>query len=339
MAFTRPKTTVLIAAILIAAAAIGAAYAVWFIEDEQKTDSSPPFRIALDVWPGFACAFVAQEKGFFEKNGVRVDLMLAPSSASSTVTYESGRADGILDVFSDTVLRNLKGKPTKAVYAIDYSTSGDVIVGKSGLAYPSGLRGKRIGYEGANSFSHLFVSTILSQAGIKPSEVTLVDVPAYQVLEALESGTIDVGHTWEPTRSAALAEGYVQYDSAEGHPGLIIDVLSFDPAVIAARESDVEAVVRSLAEAQAFIGTHPAEAIAISAKAMGMGEAEMREGLSGTHLLDVHENKVAFSYSTGFESLHGVFRRINDFFIENGVTDKRLDSTAFVDPRFVRRLP
>ena len=342
MTFRHPKATVIVLALLIAAAAMALVFVARrdrSAEAPKRVSSSTPIRIALDPWPGYVSVFVAQDKGFFEKNGVRVEIIISETGASSTEIYESGQADGIFDVFSDTVRRNLQGKPTKAVYALDYSTTADVIVGKPGMAYPSGLKGKRIGYEGWGSFSHLFVSTILDRAGIAPSDVTFVDVPALKILDALESGAIDVGHTWEPARSDAISRGYVQYDDAGSYSGLIIDVLSFSAEAIETREADIEAVVRSLAEAAAYAERHPDEAIAISASAQGMREEAVRSGLAGIHLLDRRENADAFAYTTELTSLHGVFRKMNAFFMAIGLTDSLLDSTAFVDARFVRRLP
>jgi NitT/TauT family transport system substrate-binding protein len=304
----------------------------------QRPINKVPIKIAINTWAGFAHAFVAQEKGIFEKNGVKVELSLFENYSDSDKLYSSGQADGIFEVFSDSILHNINNKPTRAVYAVDYSDGGDAIIGKSDLNYPDGLRGKKIGIDGLNSFSHFFVATVLKQANIKISEVELVVVPAGDVLKALDSGKIDIGHTWEPTKSEALAKGYNQFDKAGNYPGLIIDVLSFSSEIIQNREADVQAVVKSLLEAVDFLKSNTKEAIAIMAKAENMSEADMQSGLDGLRLLDKRDNKTAFSYSVGFESLHGTFRAINDFFKENKITDKILDSTDYVDPQFIRRL-
>jgi len=304
----------------------------------QKPANQIPLKITLNTWAGYAHAFVAQEKGIFEKNGVKVELILYENFADSKKMYLEGQADGIFEVFPDSVLHSIENKPTKVVYAVDYSDNGDVVIGQSNINYPAGLKGKKIGIDSFNSFSHFFISTILKQTNIKASEVELVEVTAGDILKALESGKIDIGHTWEPTRSEALAKGYKQFDKAGNYPGLVIDVLSFNSDVIKNREADVQAVVKSLLEAVDFLKSNPKEAIAIMAKAENMSEADMRGGLDGLRLLDKDENQTAFSYSVGFESLHGTFRSINDFFRENRITDKILDSTDFVDPQFIRRL-
>lgn len=332
------KNYIIIVIIVIIISAAAGSLLYWGRKAVQKPVNQEPLKIAANVWPGYAYIFVAQEKGMFEKNGVGIEISLFKNYSDSYKLYSSGQADGIIEVFSDVVLHNIENKPTKAVYAVDYSDEGDAIIGQSDLNYPQGLIGKKIGIDSFNSFSHLFVATILKQANIKQSEVELVEVPAHEVLNALESGKIDIGHTWEPDKSMALARGYKQFDKAGNYPGLIIDVLSFSPDVIQNREADVQAVVKSLLEAKIFLDNNPSEAIAIMAKAENMSEADMQNGLDGVYLLDKRDNQTAFSYSIGFESLHGTFRAINDFFREVGITDKILDSTDFVDPRFIRRL-
>ena len=55
-------------------------------------------------------------------------------------------------------------------------------------------------------------------------------------------------------------------------------------------------------------------------------------------ILDLRENTVSYSFGSGFESLHGAARKMNNFLIKNEVTDRQLDSTEFIDGRFLRTL-
>jgi len=80
------------------------------------------------------------------------------------------------------------------------------------------------------------------------------------------------------------------------------------------------------------------EAIKIMAEAESMSEADMEAGINDVHLLDLNDNRVAFSYAAGFESLHGTARQINNFMKEQGITDKTLDSVEFIDGSFIRNL-
>lgn len=331
-----------IIAILIAVGLVIIGAGVWWQFGAQKKTVSglnkEPLTIALNVWPGYSYVFIAQEKGFFEKNGVRVNLILKTDYNEAQKLYENGGADGIFEVFTDTVAHNIKGLPTKAVYVTDYSNEGDVIIGKNSLNSLSDLKGKRVGVDGFNSFSHLFVATALDLAGVRSSQVTFVDIPALSALGALEEGRIDAGHTWEPTKSQALDAGYKQLAKAGDMPGLITDVLAFKLSIIEERQEDILAIIKSVLEARDFITDNRAEAIAIMAKAESMGETEMDLGISGIHLLDWRDNYTAFTYAPGFESLYGTTRRIGNFMKTQGLIKTDLDSTKFIDPQFIRAL-
>ena len=43
---------------------------------QQKAVEKKPIKIGIDVFPGWGHIFIAQEKGYFEKNGVDVEIVL-----------------------------------------------------------------------------------------------------------------------------------------------------------------------------------------------------------------------------------------------------------------------
>ena len=66
------------------------------------------------------------------------------------------------------------GSIQKMIYNIDSSQSGDAIVSK--LKNLTDLKGKRIGVEGINTFSHLVVLKALEKAGLGEGDVQFVNV-------------------------------------------------------------------------------------------------------------------------------------------------------------------
>lgn len=336
----RKKKTVVI---LIAAVLILIGAAIWWqLGGQKKIENGlnkKPLTIVFNVWPGYSHAFIAQEKGFFQKNGVHVELILTQDYSEAQKTYNSGETDGIFEAFTDTMAHNVfQELPTKAVYVADYSDEGDVIIGKNSLNSLSGLKGKKIGVDGLESFSYLFVATALEQVGVRQSDVTFVDVPVFGILEALETGRIDAGHAWEPIKSQALDAGYKQLGKAGDMPGLITDVLAFKLSVIEERPEDILAVIKSILEARDFVVSNRAEAIAIMSKNEKMSEAEMDSGISAIYLLDWRDNYTAFTYAPGFESLYGTVRQASRFWRAQGLIKTDLDGTKFVYPQFIREL-
>jgi NitT/TauT family transport system substrate-binding protein len=85
-----------------------------------------------------------------------------------------------------------------------------------------------------------------------------------------------------------------------------------------------------------FIKTNPGEAFQIISDIYDVPVADVQAFTQDVKILDLKENHQAFLFSNEFESLHGSARKINNFMIEKGITDKHLDSTSFLDPRFIR---
>jgi len=176
-----------------------------YATSESAIATKTPIKIAINEWPGYAHAFIAQEKGFFEKNGVVVELVFDREYTISQQRYIDGEVEGIFEVLPDTMFRNTQGLPSKVVYLMDYSETGDVIVGSVNSIEE--LKGQTIGVEGINTFSHIFALKTIESFGLTEGDVLFEIVLAQDVVKRIDDGTIQAGHTWELTKSEAIEKG------------------------------------------------------------------------------------------------------------------------------------
>jgi len=304
----------------------------------KVVEEKKPIKIALNQWPGYAVAFIAKEKGFFEKNNVKVELVFDKEYSKSQERYKNSEVDGVFEVFTDTIFHNSEGIKTKVVYVADHSTEGDVIIGKPEFNSLADLKGKKIGVDGINSFSHLFVLTALENAGLKESDAQFENIPAQDVLTALESGEIDAGHTWEPVKSEALKKGYKIIAKASDTYGILTDVLAFNSGVIEERPVDIQAIVKSMLEARDFVYSDREEALQIMAAAEDMGKEEMSNGIMGIHQPDITDNIKAFAKSEEITSLYGSGQIIAKFYLERGQLSSIPDFDEIIEPNFVNNV-
>ncbi len=301
-----------------------------------RIEEKKPIKIGISIWQGYAHAFIAQEKGFFQQNNVSVELVFKKGVAESIELYKSGEVDGVFNVFADMILINSKGIPTKVVYVPSYSESGDVIIGKSEFNSLADLKGKTVSFQGVNTFSNLFVLKALEKAEIKESDVQLQDVPGMEVLNAMEAGKIDAGHTWEPVTSQALNKGYKILCKASDTPGVITDVLAFNAKIIEERPDDIQHIVKSLLEAKDFINSNRDEAIDIMAKAEGVDRGEVQRGIdSEVHMLDLNENTEAMKKSENIASLYASLKVITDFYVKRGLISEAQVTEGIIEPKFI----
>ena len=300
---------------------------------EEK--NKEPIKILLDVWPGYAHAYIAKEKGFFAQHGVNVELILTKTYGESSELYKNGKVDGILEVYSDSILQNAQGIPLKIVYVSSYSDTSDVIIGKPEYNSLADLKGKKIGINGINTFSHLFVLSAAEKAGLREEEMRIAIVPIEETIIALEQGKIEAGHIWAPVKTQALAKGYKILAKAGDRPGLFTDVLAVTPKLIEERPQDVQAIVNALLEARNFIYTNREEAITIMAVSEGTTFEEMNEGINGIHQPDQMENIQAMQKSSETTSLYGAGAIISDFYLKRGQLSMHHDLKEIIEPRFV----
>jgi NitT/TauT family transport system substrate-binding protein len=304
----------------------------------KKAKEKTPIKIAINVWPGYAHAFIAQEKGIFRKNNVNVELVLKKDITESTQLFLDNEVDGFFNVFPDIIMMNAQGIHAKVVYVADYSDTGDVIIGKPKFRFLADLKGRKVSFEGINTFSHIFVLKSLEKVGLKESEVQFGNIPAMDVLNSLEKGTIDAGHTWEPITSQALQKGFKILAKAGDIPGIITDVLAFNAKVVKERPDDIQEIVKSILEARDFIYSNRDEALEIMSRAEGMSKEEMGKGIDGVRQLDLKENIKEMQKSEEMISLYGSAKMIVDFYLSRGQLSQIPDLDEIIEPKFVMQL-
>jgi len=302
---------------------------------ESKPAQKEPIKISINAWPGYAHAYIAQEKGFFKKNNVEVELILKESTPESLRLFTDGDVEGCFDIFADIIMINARGIPAKIVCIADFSDGGDVIIGKPEIQSLAGLKGKTVSFEGINTFSHIFVLNALEKAGVHEYDVRFEDINASDVLAALEEKRIDAGHTWEPTKSRALEKGYKILAKAGDYPCIITDVLIFTPKLIEERPDEIRAIVKSLFEARDYLNDHQDEALTIMADKMGMSKEEMAVGIKGVYQPNLRENLKLLAATS---SLYITGEGIIDFYIKRGQLSHAMDIKDIIEPKFIADL-
>lgn len=298
---------------------------------------APPaaLKIALEhAWVGYLPVIIAKEQHFFEQHGVNVELVTYPNGTTANHAYEIGDVDGVLSVFADSLMMNVRGIPTQAVYAIDSSNDADMIVAKPEYQSLADLRGKVIAIDGINSFSHLFVIKALEKYKISEGQFRAINLPMSEVLPALESGKIDAGHVYTPESNAALAKGYKALITAHELPGIIIDVLTFRPQILNERAPEVNKVIQALFAAREWMMQNQPQALEILSKINGIAEKDLEIGFKGLEYPDREQNiKLLRSEGDLFKS----GEQIIDFYVQRGQISKKPNLDHIINGHFVQQ--
>jgi ABC-type nitrate/sulfonate/bicarbonate transport system substrate-binding protein len=90
----------------------------------NNNGNQEPIRLGVKVWAPDFFSYLAQEKGFFEKNNVNVELTLVQDYQQILNNYSMGDFDGMIPVYSDLIFQNSQGVDSRVVYAVDLSKQG-----------------------------------------------------------------------------------------------------------------------------------------------------------------------------------------------------------------------
>jgi ABC-type nitrate/sulfonate/bicarbonate transport system substrate-binding protein len=154
--------------------------------------------------------WIAKDLGFFDKNGLDVDLVLIQSGPRSVATLLSGEMPIINTGANSAVAANLGGTKEPVVIATFYNSLIFSVVGKPDIRNIAGLRGKILGVTQLGSLSDFTARLVLAQAGLNPQrDVTVLPTGDYNgMVVSMSKGLIDAGVISPPSTLKARKLGF-----------------------------------------------------------------------------------------------------------------------------------
>lgn len=312
---------------------------MWFPTQNDITETdTAPIRIAFSPWIGNAPLVLASAE-FMKNNDVPVQLVLTDNTTRAEEMYVNGLVDGLSSIYTNTIFQNSEGVNSKLVWIFDYSGAADAILGPQNTTIAD-LKGKKIGLEGINTFSHIFVLQALAEEGLSENDVQFEDISGQGILEALESEQIDAGHTWGPTKFAALQNGYKVLATAEDVLGVITDVLIFNSRVVDSRPGDIQAIVNSINQGKEYLDSNREESSLLLSNYFNMSLQEVQDGFEGIQILGLEDNVDAMNKSldSGMTSLYHSGHVIAEYLLERGQIRQMPNFDEIIDPKFVNKI-
>jgi len=297
-----------------------------------------PLKIGYSDWPGYTSWQIGKEKGIFKKNGVDVELVWFPVYTDSLTALNTGKLDGNLQTWSDTMAPLSEGIQLKVVQILDNSFGNDAIVAKPGIASVKDLKGKTVGTELA-TVDHFMLLKALAMNGMTEKDIKYTNLTVGDAAAAFIAGKIDAAAIWQPWIAQIQREGKgkVIFSSAD-IPGLVPDITVFQKKVVDERPEDVQAVVKSYFDIVELIRTNEDEAVAIMAKVVEQPPADYKAFLPGTKFFDLQENLKGFEKRDDNASLYGSGKTIAEFLKSADQLKTIPDYGAALEPKFINAL-
>ncbi len=229
-----------------------------------------PLRVAYTPWVGFGPLFIAQERGFYAREGVEVELIRINEATTNYAALSGRQVDAIAAALQDApTFSDPHEPPYVCVLMFDASSGADGVLAAKDIQTVADLKGRSVAVL-HGSVSHFYVSVLLKEAGLRLADLDIVDLNAEDAAEAFLMQEVDAAVTFEPwlSQGRTVAHGHLLTDSSE-RPGLIVDGLVTRADVFNSRKREFQALARAWDAAVGYYRAHPDEAIPIMARHVG----------------------------------------------------------------------
>ena len=220
-----------------------------------QSDKTAPLRVGIMPDADSLPFMLARDQLFFEREGVKVELIVFSNPQERDAAIQAGRLDGAISDLLAAAFLCAGGYDFKVTSLTD-GRYGIVASAQSGIKTLAELRGKRIGLS-TNTIIQYTVDAQLKAAGVSMDEYEAVAVPRMPLrLEMVQGGMIEAASLPEPLLTAAAANGAVLLSTTDTS-GVDAGVLLFSKKTLDARLDDVKAFYRAYYRAALHINADP----------------------------------------------------------------------------------
>jgi NitT/TauT family transport system substrate-binding protein len=157
----------------------------------------------------YATATLAKQLGYYDKAGINVYPIDAPSGIEEADALVAGQIDAAMGYYNHTIDLQSKGKGVECVVQIGLTPGHAVVVPpNSSIRSAADFKGKTLGITGTGSSTDFELQYLADKAGVKASDFARLPVGAGQTfIAALTHGQIDGGITSQPTIQTLVGSG------------------------------------------------------------------------------------------------------------------------------------
>lgn len=327
-----------IAAVAVYASSRNAASTTTNVAQETKTKiEQKPIRVGIVIYPGFAPFNLAKEKGFFEKEGSKVEIIQSADPNQLLSALASGDIQ-MLTCSADCAALIADAKiPAKQIFSTDESAGADGVVVKNNISRIEYLKGKTV-YLPLGFPGHFLIRTLAERAGLNSQDIKLEQMDSDQVGAAFVAGKIDAGVTWEPwlSKAAQRKDGKVLVTSKD-EPGIIVDTVFARSELLQSRRDEVKAVARGYFDAVEYWKANANDANSIMAKSIGVSPEEFAIQMTASKLSDYSYSLTKFD-KTKPGSVYELTNKASKFYLEDGIIKAPVDAEAITDSSILQDL-
>jgi len=283
------RMKLLVIRMTIAVTALAVCACLSACDPPAEKPAGPPEKVtfAVSATTDSVLAQVAQAKGFLRREGLEVTVRPHPYGKPALEDLLAGKADFATVAETPVMFAIMKGAKISVVATIETSSKGNAIIARKdrGILSLADLKGRKVAVTRGTT-SDYFLDAVLAVNGIARHEVTVVDLNAEQLPEALAKGEIDAVSAFSPYTILAqeqLGKSGIAFHDKEIYTWTFNVVATRD--FIRKHPDRVAKMLRALVRAEAFARDNAAEAQKIVIGFSGIDPAIVRDVWADTRFV------------------------------------------------------
>lgn len=301
-------------------------------EASSAEPESGLIRMGIEPWIGYGPWYIAEEEGFFDKQGIEVEIVNFSTDTDREAAFVGGKTDVSNVPTQVALLLGQQNVPAKVVLLEDEALGADAILAKPPITSIEDLAGEKVAYEEGTT-SDILLNHALEENGMTIDDVQRVPIPASNAGNAALAGKVGAAVTYEPYISAVLEENpeFEAIYDAGAEPGLISDVLMASEEMIADKPGQISALVQAWGEAIEFYEQHEEDGQEIITKAVGAEPGSLTSSFEGVRFYNLADNQELLSGEYATSTAVNVSTAAQNA----GILDEDVDPSSVIDASFV----
>ncbi len=278
--------------------------------------------------------WVAEEKGFFKKNGIEPQVIFIGGGAARSINALVAKDVHFMMIGGVGVINAALRGADVAMVASNVNLSTQRLISRPDIKTPDELKGKRVGVTAFGSNTHSVLLMLLQKWSMKPDELVILQIgPSPTMILSLEKGLLDAAILTSPSDFIAIERGNrVLADLADLQIYSLQSTLSTTREYLKTSEEQATRFVRGYSEGIAFIKKNKAQSIEVLQKKLRL-EPGQAVYLEKTYALYAGK----YLDQVPYVSIQGV-KTLLDFVSSQIPKAKSADPESFVDNKIVRTL-
>ncbi len=251
----------------------------------KEKSQAQPVIVGRALSVNAAAWFIAEERGYFEEEGLDIQFQLYPTGAAAldAVLDDKIHISGAAE--TPLAFKSLE-KDDFQIFATIWTSDNDpkVIVRKSaGIVSPAQLRGRTIGSTQKGQSAHFFLHLFLLRHGFSYDQVTIVHDSPKNIVEKLHKGELVSAVLFEPFVQMAkekLGEDALVFEE----PGLYFKMFNLfaKKNFLSHNQQKIEKILRALSKASKTLNTNPENTVELLQNKFSISERAIRSFLDNS---------------------------------------------------------